>query len=178
VGRFTTPRRVPRRLAPVLALAVVLVASVPGRSQDDAECPRWRAAFASMPEVRVTIHTGGRAISRRARFAASAEQQAAGFQCATPAEIHRTLILFDFGEEILTQFHMRHVPAPLDIAFVKADGRIFSILRMAPSATALYGPFGPFRWALEARAGYFQSQGVRQGAARLSVAESSRPAPK
>ncbi len=171
-------RRVPSRLAGVLGLALVLVAAGPGGAQDDAECPRWRAAFASMPEVLVTLHADDRSVSRRARFAASSEQQAAGFQCATPAEIDRTLILFDFGTEILTQFHMRHVPAPLDIAFVKADGRIFSILRMAPSATALYGPFGPFRWALEARAGYFQSQGVRQGAARLSVAEFSRRAPK
>lgn len=166
--------RVASRLAPLLGLAFILVMAAPGGSQNDAECPRWRAAFASMPEVLVTIHTGGRAISRRARFAASAEQQAAGFQCATPAEIDRTLILFDFGEEIVTQFHMRHVPAPLDIAFVKADGRIFSILRMAPSATALYGPFGAFRWALEARAGYFQSHGVRQGDGRLSVAGISR----
>jgi uncharacterized membrane protein (UPF0127 family) len=79
------------------------------------------------------------------------------------------LILFDFGREISTQFHMQNVPAPLDIAFAKADGRIFAVLRMAPSPTTLYGPMGEFRYALEARKGFFESQGVRQGEARLVV---------
>ena len=62
---------------------------------------------------------------------------------------------------------MNNVPAALDIAFVKADGRIFSILKMEPSPTNLCGPMGPFRYAIEARAGFFESQGIRQGEARL-----------
>ena len=65
------------------------------------------------------------------------------------------------------QFHMNNVPAALDIAFIKADGRIFSILKMDPSPTNLYGPMGTFRFALEARAGFYESQGIRQGEARL-----------
>ena len=77
------------------------------------------------------------------------------------------LILFDFGKEIFTQFHMQNVPAALDIAFVKDDGRIFAILKMDPSPTELYGPLGEFRYALEAHAGFFASQGIRQGEAKL-----------
>ena len=38
---------------------------------------------------------------------------------------------------------------------------------MEPSPTALYGPMGDFRFALEARKGFYESQGVRQGEARL-----------
>ena len=56
------------------------------------------------------------------KTADTSERQAGGFQCATPEEIQRHLILFDFGQEITTQFHMNNVPAALDIAFVK-DGR-------------------------------------------------------
>ncbi len=67
---------------------------------------------------------------------------------------------------------MKNVPAALDIAFVKADGRIFSILRMDPSPTRLYGPLGPFRYAIEARAGFYDSQGIRQGEARLVLPDS------
>ena len=105
--------------------------------------------------------------SRRRR-----SSQAGGFQCSTPAgDPAAHLILFDFGREIHTQFHMNNVPAALDIAFVKGDGRIFSILRMEPSPTSLYGPMGTFRYALEARAGFFESQGIRQGEARLAVPE-------
>jgi uncharacterized membrane protein (UPF0127 family) len=132
-----------------------------------ADCDRWRAAGGSMGTAAITIETGGRSLPLRVKLADTSERQAAGFQCASVREIDTTLILFDFGREILTQFHMQNVPAPLDIAFVKADGRIFWVMRMDPSPTALYGPMGPFRWALEARAGFFEAHGIRAGSARL-----------
>ncbi|HZP38083.1 MAG TPA: DUF192 domain-containing protein [Methylomirabilota bacterium] len=131
------------------------------------ECPRWRAAFAGMPMRMVSIQAGARTLALRVKLADSGERQAAGFQCATPEEIKRHLILFDFGRQTFTQFHMQNVPAALDIAFIKDDGRIFAILKMDPSPTELYGPFGEFRYALEAHAGFFASQGIRQGEARL-----------
>lgn len=120
-----------------------------------------------MPVRRVAIETEGRAITLEVKLADTPERQAAGFQCATPAEIQQHFILFDFAGEILTQFHMQNVPAPLDIAFIKADGRVFSIIRMEPNPAALYGPLGAFRYALEARAGFFAAHGVAPGAARL-----------
>ena len=152
------------RLAWLVLLASTLTAHAAATSP---ECPRWREAFAGMPTKMVTIQVGARTLALRAKTADTSERQAGGFQCATPEEIQRHLILFDFGQEIATQFHMNNVPAALDIAFVKADGRIFSILKMEPSPTNLYGPMGPFRYAIEARAGFFESQGIRQGEARL-----------
>jgi uncharacterized membrane protein (UPF0127 family) len=127
-----------------------------------------------MPTRMVTVQMGARTIALRVRSADTPERQAGGFQCATAEEIQRHLILFDFGQEITTQFHMRNVPAALDIAFVKADGRIFSIMRMDPSPTNLYGPMGPFRYAVEAHAGFFERQGIRQGEARLAVPSPAR----
>jgi len=159
----------------VLAGALGLACLVPGTvgGQADPGCDRYRAAFAAMPIRMVSLQAGPKTIAVRVRVADTPERQAAGFQCATPQEIQQNLILFDFAQDVLTQFHMNNVPAPLDIAFAKADGRIFSILTMAPSPTALYGPMGPFRYALEARAGFYASQGIRQGEARLLV-----PAPR
>ena len=154
------------RLAAITLLCLSLAA---GASAQDGECKRWRAAFAAMPVRMVTLQMGAKTVAVRVRVAETPEQAAAGFQCSTPQEIKNTLILFDFGREIHTQFHMQNVPAALDIAFVKADGKIFSILKMNPSPTALYGPMGDFRFALEARAGFFESQGIRQGEARLLV---------
>jgi uncharacterized membrane protein (UPF0127 family) len=133
------------------------------------DCPRWREAFAGMPIRMVSVQAGSRSIALRVKTADTVERQAGGFQCATPEEIKRHLILFDFGKEIVTQFHMQNVPAALDIAFVKEDGRIFAILKMDPSPTELYGPLGPFRYAVEAHAGFFASQGIRQGEARLVI---------
>jgi uncharacterized membrane protein (UPF0127 family) len=156
-----------RRLCASVALALLAALSTAGAQAQDPDCPRWRAAFAAMPLEMVTIRIGAKTLAVRVKAADTPERQMGGFQCATPEEIQRHLVLFDFGDEIITQFHMRNVPAPLDIAFVKADGRIFSILRMDPSPTQLYGPLGPFRYALEARAGFYASQGIRQGEAQL-----------
>ena len=163
-------RRVPWGPRARLAAITLLCLSVAGgASAQDGECKRWRAAFAAMPVRMVTLQTGAKTVAVRVKVAETSEQTAAGFQCSTPQEIQQTLILFDFGREIYSQFHMQNVPAALDIAFVKADGNIFSILKMDPSPTALYGPMGSFRFALEARAGFYESQGVRQGEARLLV---------
>ena len=165
------------RVAVLAALLLVLAGSAaiaqgpaktsaPNPAQNP-ECPRWREAFAGMPIRMVSVQAGSRSIALRVKAADTGERQAGGFQCATPEEIKRHLILFDFGREIVTQFHMQNVPAALDIAFVKEDGRIFAILKMDPSPTELYGPLGPFRYAVEAHAGFFASQGIRQGEARL-----------
>lgn len=164
-------RRVPWGARARVAAAALLCLCVAGAaSGQEGECKRWRAAFAAMPVRMVTMQMGAKTIAIRVRVAETAEQAAAGFQCSTADEIQKSLILFDFGREIYTQFHMQNVPAALDIAFVKADGSVFSILKMDPSPTALYGPMGNFRFALEARAGFYESQGIRQGEARLLVA--------
>ena len=165
-----------RSRAVVLA-ALLLVLTVPaavaqGPAKAPApnpECPRWREAFVGMPIRMVSVQAGARSIALRVKAADTGERQAGGFQCATPEEIKRNLILFDFGREIVTQFHMQNVPAALDIAFVKDDGRIFAILKMDPSPTELYGPLGSFRYAVEAHAGFFASQGIRQGEAWLML---------
>jgi uncharacterized membrane protein (UPF0127 family) len=156
-------------LAATLLLAVVAPAAPAQAPAPNPECARWREAFVSMPMRMTSVQAGSRTLALRVKLADTGDRQAAGFQCATPEEIKRHLILFDFGKEIYTQFHMQNVPAALDIAFIKADGRIFAIVRMDPSPTELYGPLGPFRYALEAHAGFFASQGIHQGEARLVV---------
>jgi zinc transport system permease protein len=163
-------RRMPWGPRARLAALVLLSVSISvGASAQENECKRWREAFASMPVRMVTVQAGAKTMAIRVKVAETSEQAAAGFQCSTPQEIQKTLILFDFGREIYSQFHMNHVPAALDIAFIKGDGTIFSILKMDPSPTALYGPLGNFRFALEARAGFYESQGIKQGEARLTV---------
>jgi zinc transport system permease protein len=163
-------RRVPWGPRARLAALVLLCLSFSaGATAQESECKRWREAFAAMPVRMVTVQMGAKTMAIRVKVAETSEHAAAGFQCSTPQEIQKTMILFDFGREIYSQFHMNNVPAALDIAFIKGDGSIFSILKMDPSPTALYGPLGNFRFALEARAGFYESQGIKQGEARLQV---------
>ena len=148
-------------------LLVVVFTAAAGTTASDAACARWRSAFTDMPTRNVVVDAAGRRLVWPVKVADTRERRAAGFQCATAEEIDRTRILFDFGTEVLTRFHMRNVPAPLEIGFAKGDGRIFAILRMDPSPTALYGPLEPFRYALEARLDFFGSEGIRAGNAQL-----------
>jgi uncharacterized membrane protein (UPF0127 family) len=152
----------------VIGLALAGVARV--ASADPGGCPRWRDAFSRMPSRTIVIDTGARMLRLSVKVAADVEQRAAGFQCATAAEIERERILFDFDIEVTAAFHMRNVVAPLDIAFAKGDGRIFAIQRMVPSPTELYQPLGAFRYALEARAGFFAEHGIGAGRSRLLLA--------
>jgi uncharacterized membrane protein (UPF0127 family) len=149
-------------LLAVLSVVVPVRSALP--SADDPDCPRWRRAFLAMPTRPLVMETakGGR-VSVGAKVAATNEARWAGFQCARADEIRRAVILFDFGREVLGEFHMRNVPAPLDIAFAKASGRIFAIRRMEPSPTATWGPFGLYRYAIEARAGFFSEHGIAPG---------------
>jgi uncharacterized membrane protein (UPF0127 family) len=157
----------------LLGLVVLSMLSVSGgllapralvASQDDPECPRWRKAFREMPARTLVIQTAqGLRTQLPARAAAVDEARWAGLQCASVDEIRNTVVRFDFGREVLGAFHMQNVPAALDIAFVKASGRIFSILRMDPSPTATYGPMGAYRYAIEARAGFFKELGIAPG---------------
>jgi uncharacterized membrane protein (UPF0127 family) len=149
----------------LVALASTAIAAC--SPADAAECARWRAAFLQMPTGVIAIEVGSRVLPVPAKVTRDDEQRAAGFQCTTRAEIERTAILFDFGAEIMTAFHMQNVVAPLDIAFAKGDGRIFSVQRMVPSPMALYQPLEPFRYALETRAGFFEQHGIRPGEAHL-----------
>lgn len=152
-----------------IALLVLLVGPlVPGSSlpavRDAPECLRWRKAFEGMrPATLVIVTVEGRRLRAAAKLADTDEARLAGFQCATPDEIRTTVIIFVFQGEMLGGFHMQNVPAPLDIAFVKASSRIFAILRMDPSPTATYGPMGAYRYAIEARAGFFEAHGISQG---------------
>jgi uncharacterized membrane protein (UPF0127 family) len=159
-----------RRRSLAMASCALLLVGLPadGPAQGD-ECLRWRTAFAAMPAGTIELETIRGRSQLQVRLAATAEQQAAGFQCATLGEVRDNLILFDFGREILSQFHMQNVSAPLDIAFAKADGRIFAVFRMDPSPTALYGPLGAFRYAVEAPAGFFAARGVTAGTARFII---------
>ncbi|MGH7209353.1 MAG: DUF192 domain-containing protein [Nitrospiraceae bacterium] len=153
-------------------LLLILLVVVPGRSAGaaahDSQCPRWRSAFLGMPTRPLVVQTStNHRISMSVKLAATDEARWAGFQCAAVEEIWTTVILFDFGTEVPGTFHMRNVPGPLDIAFAKESGRIFSILRMDPSTTKEYGPMEPFRYAIEARTGFFKEKGIAPGHSML-----------
>ncbi len=132
---------------------------------------RTTPEFHKMELTEITIITSsGREIKLTVRLADEQDEQLAGFQHIGRRVIAESLILFVFPQEIFGKFHMRNVVAPLDIAFIKGDGEIFTILRMEPGPE-LYGPAEPFKYALEAPAGLLARKGITPGS-RLVLAPS------
>lgn len=106
--------------------------------------------------------------------ASTVAERAKGFAGAPPTLIDHTAILFlyparatavsrghfYFGEgpdsppstSVSGYFNMRHMQAPLDIAFMDRDGLILAVLHMAPGPR-LYRPDESYAAALELAAG-------------------------
>jgi uncharacterized membrane protein (UPF0127 family) len=72
-------------------------------------------------------------------------------------------MLFSFPSEQTLGFWMKDTIIPLDIAFIRADGRIVRIHTMAPLETRIYSSMEPARYALEVSAGLFAELGIVAG---------------
>jgi hypothetical protein len=72
-------------------------------------------------------------------------------------------MLFVYQRDLNNGFWMRNTITPLDIAFIDAGGAIVTIHTMAPLDESIYHPDGPYRRALEVRAGTFAELGVLAG---------------
>ncbi|NLE58515.1 MAG: DUF192 domain-containing protein [Planctomycetes bacterium] len=93
------------------------------------------------------------------------EEELASFRGQTSqglSDIHRGM-LFVFGFEQPLSFWMHNTITPLDIAYIRSDGRIVGIHTMAPLETRTYPSGEPARFALEVKAGLFASLGVKAG---------------
>lgn len=145
-------------------LAVVIWWLIPLARGDYRTTPEFR----KMELTEITVVTpAGQEIKLAVRLADEQDEQLAGFQHIGRKVMAQSLILFVFPREISGKFHMRNVAAPLDIAFLRDDGGIFEVLRMEPGLE-LYGPPEPFKYALEAPAGFFSAQGIGVGS-RLNL---------
>lgn len=119
---------------------------------------------------------GDRRVRLRVRVADDHRERAAGFQYICPETIAATAIYFVFERLRRPSFHMHNVKAPLDIAFIDADGVIVSIQRMEPYVVGAreqktYGPQTGVAGALEARAGYFSSERITEDEWRVESLE-------
>ncbi|HET7588323.1 MAG TPA: DUF192 domain-containing protein [Gammaproteobacteria bacterium] len=118
-------------------------------------------------------------------IAATVAERATGFAGAPPELIEHAAILFVYPPEdarvssrkfsfggganqppsgsVNWYFNMRHMLAPLDIAFMNRDGRVLAVLRMVPGPE-LYRPRRPYAAALEIAADRAAMLGLRPGA--------------
>jgi uncharacterized protein len=73
-------------------------------------------------------------------------------------------MLFDFKREQPTSFWMKNTYIPLDMIFIRADGRILNIAEnTVPLSEALVSSTGPVRAVLEVIAGTTKKLGIAAG---------------
>jgi uncharacterized membrane protein (UPF0127 family) len=73
-------------------------------------------------------------------------------------------MLFDFKREQPTSFWMKNTYVPLDMIFIRADGRILNIAEnTVPLSEALVSSSGPVRAVLEVVAGTSKKLGIAAG---------------
>jgi uncharacterized protein len=73
-------------------------------------------------------------------------------------------MLFDFQREQPTSFWMKNTYVPLDMIFIRADGRILNIAEnTVPLSEALVSSSGPVRAVLEVIAGTSKKLGIAAG---------------
>ncbi|MBN2563206.1 MAG: DUF192 domain-containing protein [Phycisphaerae bacterium] len=72
-------------------------------------------------------------------------------------------MIFVFGNDQQRSFWMRNCVIPLDIAFIRSDGRIVKTYTMQPLNEVGYPSIEPARFALEVRGGQFARWGIVEG---------------
>ena len=83
-------------------------------------------------------------------------------------------MLFDFGKERDLSFWMYNTYLPLQIAFIKGNGKIGQIEQMVPLSTRAIKSDCKYRYALEVIDGWFDKNNVKVGAA-INVAPQASP---
>lgn len=73
-------------------------------------------------------------------------------------------MLFDFGKEKHLSFWMANTYIPLQVAFIKENGKIGQIESMVPLSTRSVKSNGKYRYALELNDGWFKDNKIIIGA--------------
>ena len=135
-----------------------------GGMQAKAECMKTTMGLSSMHQERIVlVNDTGERVVLPVLVADNNYERASGFQHICQDVIDNVMILFRYEASVFGRFHMQNVYAPLDIAFFDEDGRLIKTMLMetyTETSKPLYDPGAPFKFALEAREGFFSEVGV------------------
>jgi uncharacterized membrane protein (UPF0127 family) len=169
--RMARGKTIMQKRYPLFAIALLGVCQKIAADETIADCVMATEAFNQMQEA--SLHSLGLETPSEpliVKVADDVRERTAGYQHICPATIERTMILFKFDRDMQTSFHMHNCHAPLDIAFIDADGVVIDIKRMEPYVNSMlfirqprYQSRAPFRYALETAAGRLQRLGIKVG---------------
>ena len=139
-----------RRAFAALAIALALAVAAPH--------PSWPA---SVETLEIATQSGVHSFSVEVVANDEERQQGLMFRKELP---EGKGMLFDFATEQPVSFWMRNTYVPLDMIFIRANGRVFSIAENTePLSERMIPSGGPVRGVLEVVAGTAKKFGIRPG---------------
>jgi uncharacterized membrane protein (UPF0127 family) len=118
---------------------------------------------AGLDQSRLCISSEKKTHAFTVEIARTPAQQARGLMFRTALADDRGM-LFPFDEPRMASFWMKNTVIPLDIIFIRADGRIENIAsNTTPYSTDPVGSTGPVTAVLELRGGLTAERGIKAG---------------
>lgn len=152
-------------------IATFLYTRISNPGIDISQCTPTNQGIENMHSKKIVLKNAqGANLSFDTLIANDSTERAFGFQYICPQVVDSTTILFVFDYAIDARFHMRNVMAPLDIGFFDEKGRLIDTQVMQPyknNEKTTYGPGKPFKYALEARVGFFREHNLIAGQTHL-----------
>lgn len=141
--------------------ACVLLATAPGALAQPAACDAGQAEIKPLQPLVIETPTGPKTF--QVEVAATGRQREVGLMCRQSLAADKGM-LFDFRKPQPVAFWMRNTLIPLDIVYIRPDGRILSIARNArPLDESLIPSGGVILGVLELRGGRAAELGLLPG---------------
>lgn len=163
-----------RKFWPLLALATATLMGCGGASDSVAATQAAKGAScnpgtkldpseAGLDQVQLCVKSGEKNHSFTVEVARTSAQQARGLMFRTSLADDRGM-LFPFPDRRMASFWMKNTVIPLDIIFVRDDGRIENIAaNTTPYSTDPVESTGPVTAVLELRGGLAAELGIKAG---------------
>lgn len=130
-------------------VAALLLAIAPARAQEDGAITHAQPTL-KVESLDIVTHTGVHHF--RVEIAATSRQQEVGLMYRPAMEAEHGM-LFEMGRPQQASFWMKNCPVPLDMLFIRADGRILRVANAAPYSETPIPSGGAITGVLELRGG-------------------------
>ncbi len=152
-----------------ILLGLIIICAFQNSASSNCEESNLLMAKMEEKEIRL-LNDLAKIISIRTHIADDGKKRAAGYQHICESVVNKSTILFVYGQPTVSRFHMNNVKVPLDIGFFDRLGILIhhEVMDVYGSGEhKLYSPGRLFKYALEARVGYFEENDLSPGKSRL-----------
>ncbi len=125
-------------------------------------------AVRELPDQTLRIETAaGEEIELTVKNASLFEGKTSGFNDVDADVVNTTVLFVSTAFSATSVIEVRDLKAPIEIAFFTAEGDFMEMHRFSEGASEEFAPTGRYMHLLEARAGFFEEQGIGEGSSLL-----------